>query len=599
MPARIEDYALIGDCETGALVGRDGSIDWLCWPRFDSAACFAALLGAPEHGRWRVAPCDPAPRVTRRYREGTLILETDFVTDEGAVTLIDFMPLRGTASDLVRLVVGRRGRVTLRSELAIRFDYGSAVPWVTRLEDGHGIRAVAGPDMVVLRASVPMRGENLKTVAEFSIGAGDQASFVLTYTASHQSTPAAIDPYEALADTEAFWQGWSGRCQHVGDWNEAVVRSHITLKALTYAPTGAMVAAPTTSLPEQLGGSRNWDYRFCWLRDATFALLSLLNAGYREEAEAWRDWLLRAVAGSPDQIQIMYGVAGERRLTESELPWLPGYEGARPVRVGNAAYGQLQLDVFGEVADAFHHARRAGLAATEVGWALERSLVEHVAQVWDQPDEGIWETRGGPRHFTHSKVMAWVALDRALKSAEAFGLHGPLDRWRVLRSLIHEDVCRKGFDSGLGSFVQSYGSRQLDASLLLIPLVGFLPPSDARVQGTLRAIEQRLVIDGLVLRYDTDTAADGLPPGEGAFLACSFWWVDNLVLQGRHTEARAVFERLLRLRNDVGLLAEEYDFQQGRQLGNFPQAFSHLALADSARNLSSVQRPAMQRTGTA
>ena len=595
MTSRIEDYALVGDCETAALVGCNGSIDWLCWPRFDSAACFAALLGRPEHGRWAVGPADPAPRVTRRYRDGTLILETEFETPDGAVTLIDFMPLRGAASDLVRLVVGRRGSVAMKTELVIRFDYGAAVPWVTRLPDGSGLRAVAGPDMVVLRTRVPLHGENLKTVGEFTVTAGETAAFVLTYSSSHREESRPLDPRRALADTEAFWREWSSHCRHTGEWREAVLRSHIVLKALTYAPTGGVVAAPTTSLPEQLGGSRNWDYRYCWLRDATFALLSLINAGYREEAKAWREWLLRAVAGSPHQTQIMYGVAGERRLAEWEVPWLPGYEGAQPVRVGNAAYAQFQLDVFGEVADALYQARRAGLAPSEAGWALEKSLLDHVAMVWDQPDEGIWEMRGGRRHFTHSKVMAWVALDRAIKSAEGFGLAGPVDCWCQLRRTIQEDICRNGFDPELGSFVQAYGSKQLDASLLLIPLVGFLSPTDARVRGTLQAIEQRLVRDGLVLRYDMAETDDGLPPGEGAFLACSFWLVDNLVLQGRRDEARSMFERLLDLRNDVGLLAEEYDPCARRQLGNFPQAFSHLALADSARNLSSAEKPAVQR----
>ena len=599
MPLRIEDYALIGDCETAALVGIDGSIDWLCWPRFDSAACFAALLGSPEHGRWLMAPADATSRATRRYRDGTLILETDFETADGAVTLIDFMPLRGVASDLVRLVVGRRGSVTMRTELVIRFDYGAAVPWVTRLPERTGLRAIAGPNMVALRTGVPLRGEGLRTVGEFTVAAGDQVPFDLTYTPSHQELPDPVEPMQALADTEAFWKNWSKRCQDGGEWREAVVRSHITLKALTYAPTGGIVAAPTTSLPEQLGGPRNWDYRYCWLRDATFALLSLMDAGYLEEAEAWREWLLRAVAGDPHQIQIMYGVAGERRLAEWEASWLPGYEGARPVRVGNAAYEQLQIDVFGEVADALYQARCAGLCVSDTGWALERSLLARVMEVWDQPDEGIWEMRGGKRHFTHSKVMAWVALDRAVKSAERFELEGPVDQWRELRDAVHDSVCRNGFDEELGSFVQSYGSKQLDASLLLLPLVGFLPASDPRIGGTVRAIEQRLVRDGLVLRYDTAEAEDGLPPGEGAFLACSFWLVDNLVLQGRWEDARTLFDHLLSLRNDVGLLAEEYDPRRRRQLGNFPQAFSHLALTDSARSLTSAKNPAAQRAETA
>ncbi|UEM21380.1 glycoside hydrolase family 15 protein [Skermanella mucosa] len=598
MPSRIEDYALVGDCETVALVDRNGSIDWLCWPRFDSGACFAALLGGPEHGHWIVAPVESGPRVSRHYRNGTMILETDFVTADGAVTLIDFMPLRGAASDLVRIVVGRRGQVTMRTELVLRFGYGTMIPWVTRLPDGTGLRAIAGPDMVVLRTTVPLHGENLKTLGEFTIHAGESASFVLTYGPSHLRLPEPVDPVAALKDTEAFWQEWSSRCQHTGEWRDAVLRSHITLKALTYRPTGGIVAAPTTSLPEQLRGPRNWDYRFCWLRDATFTLLSLIDAGYLEEACAWREWLLRAAAGSPQQVQIMYGVAGERHLNEWEVPWLPGYEGSQPVRVGNAAFGQLQLDVFGEVIDALYQARVAGLPGSEAGWALERALVDHLETVWKEPDEGIWEVRGGRRHFTHSKVMAWVALDRAIKGVETLGLKGPVEHWRKLRRTIHEDVCRNGFNSDLSSFVQSYGSTELDASLLLIPLVGFLPPSDLRVQQTVNAIEQRLVVDGLVLRYNTGEAADGLPPGEGAFLACSFWLVDNLALLGRHNDARALFERLLDLRNDVGLLAEEYDPRTGRHLGNFPQAFSHLALANSARNLSAGLRPATQRASS-
>ena len=597
MPSRIEDYALIGDCESAALVAHNGSIDWLCWPRFDSGACFAALLGSEGNGRWLIAPADPDPRVTRRYRNGSLILETEFETAEGAVTLIDFMPLRGVASNLVRLAVGRRGQVTMRTELILRFDYGSAVPWVTRLEDGAGLCAVAGPDMVVLRTPTPLRGENLKTVGEFTVGAGEMVSFVLTYGPSHLPLPEPLDPQTALDDTVAFWADWSSHCRHAGAWHGAVLRSHITLKALTYAPTGGIVAAPTTSLPERIGGPRNWDYRFCWLRDATFTLISLMDAGYYEEAKAWRDWLLRAVAGSPSQIQIMYGLSGERRLSEWEVPWLAGYEGSRPVRIGNAAQSQRQLDVFGEVMDALHHGRRGGLDTTGAGWALQRALVEHLATIWSEPDEGIWEVRGGRRHFTHSKVMAWVALDRAIRGIEEFGLSGPLERWRALRSGIHEEVCRKGFAPELGSFVQSYGSRHLDASLLLLPLVGFLPADDPRVRGTVAAIEQRLLVeDTFVLRYDTEEAYDGLPPGEGAFLACSFWLADNLLLQGREAQARALFERLLALRNDVGLLAEEYDPVARRQVGNFPQAFSHIALANTARNLTQPSKPAEQRS---
>jgi GH15 family glucan-1,4-alpha-glucosidase len=597
MPARIEDYALIGDCETAALVSRDGSIDWLCWPRFDSGPCFAALLGGPEHGRWRIAPRGEA-RIRRRYRGDTLILETDFETDEGAVTLIDFMPLRGTESDLIRLVVGRRGTVTMCTELVLRFHYGSIVPWVSRLEDG-SLRAIAGPDMVVLRTRAPLHGEGLTTVGEFAVAAGETVSFSLTYGPSYLPPPPAVDPAASLADTEAFWTTWASRCTLQGEWRDAVVRSLVTLKALTYRPTGGIVAAPTTSLPERIGGARNWDYRFCWLRDATLTLLALMDAGFFDEAAAWRDWLLRAVAGSPSQLQIMYGIAGERHLAEWTVPWLPGYERSAPVRVGNAAYAQHQLDVFGEVMDALHHARLGGIPGSIDGWNLQRELVRHAEAIWERPDEGIWEVRGGRRHFTHSKVMAWVAVDRAIKSAERFGQPGPLDRWRALRARIHADVCARGFDPRLGSFVQAYGGTQLDASLLLIPLVGFLPAHDPRVRGTVEAIERRLTLDGLVLRYDTHETDDGLPPGEGAFLACSFWLADNYVLLGRRDDARRLFEELLALRNDVGLLAEEYDPRERRMTGNFPQAFSHVALIDTALNLARepavAGRPAAER----
>ena len=594
---KIEDYALIGDCHSAALVSRDGSIDWLCWPRFDSGACFAALLGTPEHGRWRLAPLDPDTRSTRRYRGDTLILETTFTSSDGEVTVIDFMPLRGPMSDLVRIVRGRRGRVAMRSELLLRFNYGSSIPWVTRLDDG-AIRAIAGPDMVIVRSSVPLRGEGLSTVSEFTVGPDETACFVMTYGPSHLPAPSGVDAQKALADTEAFWQAWASRCSYSGEWREPVMRSLVTLKALTYRPTGGIVAAPTTSLPEQPGGSRNWDYRFCWLRDATLTLLALMDAGYIEEAQAWREWLLRAVAGHPADLQIMYGLAGERHLMEWEIAWLPGYEESRPVRVGNAAYGQLQLDVFGEVLDALHHARRHGLTGGD-GWNLQKALVGYLETVWDSPDRGIWEVRGAHQHFTHSKVMAWVALDRAIKTAEHFDLDGPLARWRTLRDHIHAEVCARGFNSAVNSFVQAYGSAQLDASLLQIPLVGFLPPDDPRVVGTVAAVEQRLVADGLVYRYDSELTDDGLPPGEGAFLACSFWLADNLALIGRHDDARHLFEHLLALRNDVGLLAEEYDPRARRMTGNFPQAFSHVALVDTALNLSARRaargRPAEQR----
>jgi len=591
--AHIEDYAMIGDCRTAALVCRDGSIDWFCCPRFDSEACFAALLGSREHGRWLIAPRGE-PRVTRRYRPNTLVLETHFETEEGAATLIDFMPPGGRHSTIVRLLVGTRGKVTMRTELILRFGYGAVVPWVTRLEDG-SLRAIAGPDMVIMRTPVHLRGEDMTTVGEFTINKDDTIPFVLSYLPSHRPLHAPFDAATALHDTETFWQDWSAKCRPAGPWSEAVLRSMITLKALTYAPTGGMVAAPTTSLPEQLGGERNWDYRYCWLRDATLVLLGAMNAGYYEEAQAWRDWLLRAVAGSPGQLQIMYGIAGERRLTEWTAPWLPGYENSAPVRIGNAAHSQLQLDVFGEIMDVHHQARRSGLSTNESGWPVQLEFLEHLKKVWKEPDEGIWEVRGAPRHFTHSKVMAWVAYDRAIKSAETFGLEGPLDEWRKLRDEIYEEVCAKAFDDELGTFVQSYGSKQLDASLLLMPSIGFLPVSDPRVKGTVAAIERRLLRQGFVMRYNTEGADDGLPPGEGAFLACSFWLVDVYMLQGRVADAEQMFRRLIALRNDVGLLSEEYDLRVKRLVGNFPQAFSHMALVNSAYNLTRSEKPVEQR----
>ena len=593
MSSRIEDYALIGDCEAAALVARNGSLDWLCWPRFDSDACFAALLGSEDHGHWLIAPRDRAAGVTRRYRPNTLILETRFECSEGAVTLVDFMPLQATRSSVVRLVVGERGRVTMCTKLVLRFGYGAIVPWVTRHDDGT-LRAIAGPDMVVLRTPVHLTGQNLTTVGEFIVVAGQTVPFVLTYVPSHLSPP-PLDARSALEATESFWTGWSKKCRPPGHCSDAVLRSLITLKALTYWPTGGIVAAPTASLPEQLGGIRNWDYRFCWLRDATLTLIALMDAGFYDEAQSWREWLLRAVAGSPDQVQIMYGIAGERRLTEAELPWLPGHQGSAPVRIGNAAHSQLQLDTFGEVMDALHQARCKGLAASESGWALQQSFLSHLERIWTEPDEGIWETRGGRQHFTYSKVMAWVAFDRAIKSAEQFGLEAPLARWRELAAAIHADVCRRGFDPELGSFVQSYGSKHLDASLLLLPLVGFLPPDDPRVRGTLQAIERRLLVDGFVMRYDTAATDDGLPPGEGAFLACSFWLVDAYMAQDRWQDARRMFERLLDLRNDVGLLSEEYDPRTGRLVGNFPQAFTHVALVNSAFNLTQLETPEEHR----
>jgi GH15 family glucan-1,4-alpha-glucosidase len=592
---RIEDYALIGDCETAALVARDGSIDWLCWPRFDSAACFAALLGKPEHGRWKISPSGRKKVSKRSYRPATLILETEFQTAEGAVRLIDFMPTRNGASDLVRIVEGVRGRVAMEMELILRFDYGASVPWVTRLESGHGIRAVAGPDKVKLYSPVHLEGERFTTQARFEVDAGERLAFTLEYIPSHLHPTVELDPETALAETEAFWRAWSGRCTVGGEWREAVCRSLITLKALTYAPTGGIVAAPTTSLPEHLGGVRNWDYRYCWLRDATLTLLALMDAGYREEASAWRDWLVRAVAGSPEQMQIMYGIAGERRLTELELPWLPGYEGSKPVRIGNAACWQLQLDVFGEVMDALHQAHKVGLPAHEPSWDMQRALLAHLEKVWQEPDAGMWEVRGPPRHFTYSKVMCWVAFDRAIKAVETWQLPGPVERWRELRARIHADVCERGFRPSKGTFVQSYGSNELDASVLLIPMTGFLPCHDPRMAATVEAVRKELTEGGLVLRYRTRRGLDGLPPGEGVFLACSFWLVDVLCMQGRLAEARALFERLLQLRNDVGLLAEEYDPRQKRHLGNFPQAFSHVGLINSAMGLSTQSMPAQER----
>ncbi|HJR63165.1 MAG TPA: glycoside hydrolase family 15 protein [Gemmatimonadaceae bacterium] len=597
MPGRIEDYALLGDCETAALVAKDGSIDWLCWPRFDSGACFAALLGGPEHGRWRIAAEADNARVRRRYRENTLILETEIETDDGAVTVIDFMPPRGEASDLVRLVVGRRGRVAMCTELVLRFGYGSIVPWVTRLDDG-SLRAIAGPDMVVLRTNVALHGERLTTTGRFIVTAGETAAFVMTYSASHLPVPKPVDAIAALVETELFWREWASRCTYGGQWSDAVLRSLLTLKALTYRPTGGIVAAPTTSLPERITGVRNWDYRFCWLRDATLSLLALMDAGYYEEAAAWRDWLLRAAAGSPSQLQIMYGIAGERHLPELTIGWLPGYERSAPVRIGNAAHGQLQLDVFGEVLDALYQARAGRLDGSAESWQLQQALVRHLETVWELPDEGIWEVRGPRQHFTHSKVMAWVAVDRAIKSARQFNLPGPVERWSALRARICDDVCKQAWDSELGSFVQAYGSKALDASLLLMALVGFLPASDPRVRGTVEAIERRLMVDGLVLRYDTTATDDGLPVGEGAFIACSFWLADNYALLGRYNDARRMFERLLDLRNDVGLLSEQYDPRTRRHLGNFPQAFSHLALVDTAFNLAHAERPAEQRAAT-
>jgi GH15 family glucan-1,4-alpha-glucosidase len=591
---KIEDYAMIGDCATAALVGRDGSIDWLCLPRFDSDACFASLLGEPDHGRWLIAPCDPNTRSERQYRDASLVLATRFRTQEGEVELVDFMPPHHATPCLVRLVRGVHGRVTMQTELILRFAYGSAVPWVERLPEGGGLSAVAGPDLVVLRTPVPLVGADFRTVGEFTVRSGETVPFVLSYGASHRPPPRPLDAERALRDSEAFWHRWSRRCAPVGAWTDVVKRSLMTLKGLTYAPTGGIVAAPTTSLPEAIGGPRNWDYRYCWLRDASFTLLALIHAGYHDEARAWRDWLFRAVAGSPEQFQVVYGIAGERRLTEWEVPWLPGYAASRPVRIGNAAVDQTQLDVYGEVVDTLYLAQTHGLRQVAHGEAIGRALLDHLAAIWDRPDEGIWEVRGPPRHFTHSKAMAWVAFDRAVKIIGPGG-GDATEHWRRLRDRIHAEICEQGFDPELGSFVQSYGAKALDASLLLLPLVGFLPPTDRRIIGTVAAIEQNLVADGLVLRYDTKGGVDGLPQGEGAFLPCSFWLADNLVLQGRVAEADALFRRLVALANDVGLLAEEYDPRGKRQLGNFPQAFSHVALVNTALNLARSHGPAARR----
>jgi GH15 family glucan-1,4-alpha-glucosidase len=595
---RIEDYALIGDCETAALVGRNGSIDWLCWPAFDSDACFAAILGTHENGRWLIAPSEGATAISRRYIGNTLILETRFETIGGTVALIDFMPLRGKASDIVRLVRGVDGTVKMRMELVIRFGFGANIPWVRRID--HSLMAIAGQDLIVLRTPVETRGENLTTVAEFEVKAGETVPFVLAYGPSHLDPPAPIDPEIALQETERFWQDWCGHCTRDGDYQELVLRSLITLKALTFAPTGGIVAAPTTSLPEKLGGSRNWDYRFCWLRDATFTLLALMNSGYTEEALAWHNWLLRAAAGSPAKMQIMYGIWGQRRLLEWEAGWLGGYEGARPVRVGNAAHAQLQLDVYGELIDAFHQSRMAKLELDDETWALECAVLNHLAEVWDRPDHGIWERRGQPKHYVFSKVMTWVAFDRGIKSAETFGFKAPLLHWRTLRDAIHRDVCNRGFDAEENAFVESYGSKLLDASVLLLPAVGFLPPSDPRIRGTIAAVEKCLMRGGFVLRHDPRELPADQPPLEGAFLACSLWLADAYVLSGDLDKAQELFDRVVGIANDVGLLAEEYDSDARRQTGNFPQALTHIALINTAHNLSAArqgsEKPAVQRS---
>jgi GH15 family glucan-1,4-alpha-glucosidase len=584
--AEIEDYALIGDLQTAALVGRDGSIDWCCLPRFDSGACFAALLGKADHGRWLVAPASGVRRAERRYRHDTLILESIYETDEGVVRAIDFMPPRNEAPDIVRIVEGLDGSVPMRSELVIRFDYGHIVPWVRRVD--HARVAIAGPDALCLRTPVKLRGEHMATVSDFTVQPGERVPFVLTWFPSHQGLPAETEAEQALNDTEDYWLDWAAVAKHQGDYHDEIHQSLLVLKALTYAPTGGIVAAPTTSLPEMLGESRNWDYRFCWLRDATLTLLAMLHVGYRDEAMAWREWLLRAVAGDPADLQIMYGLAGERRLDEREIEWLPGFRSSRPVRVGNAASTQLQLDVYGEVLDAEYQTLVYGGAKDPKAWSLLRALLGWLEEGWRKADAGIWEVRGPQRHFTYSKVMAWVAFDRAVRFSEEFGLRGPVDRWRALRDEIHAEVLARAWNSKRRAFTQCYGSEELDASTLLLPLVGFLPPTDERVVATVEAVRRELTLDGLVLRYRPrrDGAVDGIAAGEGVFLPCSFWLVDALALQGKHDEARELFERLLDLRNDVGLLSEEYDPISGRQLGNFPQAFTHLELVNSAIVLS-------------
>jgi len=594
MPLPIENYALIGDCHTAALIGTDGSMDWLCFPRFDSGACFAALLGGPEQGRWLLAPAGKVTSVERRYLGDSLILQTDFHTSRGTVRMVDFMPVSDERWDVVRMVQGLSGKVTLRMELVVRFDYGSIVPWVRR--SGDQLLITAGPDTLELASSVAVAGEGMKTVAEFSVSKGKHESFVLNYRPSHFAASPSVEARVALKNTAAHWHRWSARSCYKGRWRDSVSRSLITLKALSYEPTGGLVAAATTSLPERLGGIRNWDYRYCWLRDATFTLNALLLAGYHEEATAWREWLLRAVAGSPDDLQIVYGVTGVRRLDEIELPWLPGYEASKPVRVGNAASRQFQLDVYGEVMDCLHLARAADMEPHPEAWKVQLALLRFLEAHWQRPDQGLWEVRGPPCHFTHSKIMAWVAFDRAVKDAEREGLEGPVETWRRLRDVIHAQVCEMGFDAGNNTFVQSYETKFLDASLLLIPQVGFLPADDPRVLGTIAAIERHLMVDGLVLRYSTATNVDALPVGEGTFLPCSFWLADSYLLTGRRTEAEALFERLLALGNDVGLFAEQYDPRAQRMLGNFPQALAHMALVNTARLLSMHEEEAKHTT---
>jgi GH15 family glucan-1,4-alpha-glucosidase len=583
MAAKIEDYALIGDCETAALVDKNGSIDWLCWPDFSSEACFASLLGTEENGYWKIGPADGKCMTTRKYRDHTLILETTFEHSDGTFRLTDFMPIRERFSDVVRIVDGVRGTVAIHMELALRFDYGRTVPWVTRIDDG--VRAVGGPNLAMLHASKPVHGEDLKTISDFNVNEGERVWFTLTYGDSYRPDPDPIDVQQALTDTENFWQPWAARLQYQGKYRAIVERSLITLKAMTFRPTGGVVAAITTSLPESIGGVRNWDYRYCWLRDTTFTLLALTKGGYFDEAEAWQDWLLRALAGSPDQVQIMYGLKGERRLLEWEIGWLCGYENSRPVRIGNAAAMQVQLDIYGEMLDSFYHAQNRMGRHCEQDFRVLVLLLEHLETIWQDPDEGIWETRGGAQQFTYSKMMAWVAFDRAVKLAEGHRYDAPIEKWKSVRDTLHHEICAKAFNQAKNSFVQSYGSDQLDAGLLLMTSVGFLPGSDPRVKSTVEAIERELMPDGLVLRYDTSKVDDGLPPGEGVFFACSFWMVSSLKAIGREDDARALFERLLTLCNDLGLLSEEYDVKRKRLVGNFPQAFSHIALVNAAFDL--------------
>ena len=586
-PAKIEDYAFLSDTQTGALVSRDGCVDWLCFPRFDSGACFASLLGTGENGRWRLWPNEEIKSTRRRYRGDTLILETEVETANGAVRVIDFMPPRGTNPDMVRIVEGVNGSVQMRMQLIIRFDYGHIVPWV-RQRDG-GLEAIAGPDALILRTPIETCGEDFTTVAEFTVQEGERIPFVLTWFASHEKPPRAINPEHALRQTEEYWNNWSASCETAGPWREAVVRSLIALKGLTYAPTGGIVAAATTSLPEEIGGVRNWDYRYCWLRDSTFTLYALMRAGYLDEARAWREWLLRAIAGTPSQMQIMYGVRGERRLEEYELPWLSGYENSKPVRVGNAASKQFQLDVYGEVMDSIYRAHQAGIEIDETGWRMQVALMKFLESNWEEPDEGIWEVRGPRQHFTHSKIMAWVAFDRAVKLVKECHCVADrhLERWEKIRDQIHAEVCERGYHSEKKAFTQSYGSDAMDASILMMPLVGFLPATDERVRNTIEAVQRELMADGFVIRYrPQEKKVDGLPGVEGVFLPCSFWLADCLHLIGKTSDARELFERLLAVRNDLGLLAEEYDPRAKRQLGNFPQAFTHVALVNTAFALS-------------